>query len=373
MKRLCYIFLAVALLYGFGNTVRGQDNGEEVPNKFRVFLDAGHGGYDPGASGLTAREKNITLSIVLLVGEIIKSEHTGIEPFYSRMADHFVQLHRRAAMANDSGADLFISVHCNSNPNKGFRGAETYVMGLHKSAENLEVAKTENAVILAEDNYFHQYEGFDPDSDESYILMNMIQTANINQSIDFARTVQNSLQSVAGLKNRGVMQAGFVVLYLTGIPGVLIEVGFLSNEQEEQFLLDPLNQQKIARAIVDAIVTYKEKQEALEPELVLKLSSEDQVDINMSSPERIYRIWFYTFNKPLKDHDHRFEDLPELWYFADENGIHYTFEKSNSLDDIELKLANIRESGVLQRRYSRSVKIVEIEDDKIISVIDPED
>lgn len=371
MKRLGYIFLATLLLCGIHLEVTGQDYAEAVEKRFRVFLDAGHGGHDPGALGLVAQEKDITLAIVLLANEIIRRDYPDIEPVLSRDQDRFVQLHQRATLANDSGADLFISVHCNSNPNKAFSGAETYVMGLHKSAENLEVAKTENAVILTEDNYYHHYEGFDPDSDESYILMNLIQAANINQSIDFARTVQNSLHSVAGLKNRGVMQAGFVVLYLTGIPGVLIEVGFLSNAQEEQFLIDPVNQEKIAHAIVDALVVYKEKQEAAEPELVLQPSSENQSDIEMIPHKRIYRIWFSSFKKPLKYNDQRFKDLPELWYFADGSGYHYTIEKSDSLSDIELKLAQIRQSTVLKKRYLKSMKIIEIENDKIKSVITP--
>ncbi|MBE0637100.1 MAG: N-acetylmuramoyl-L-alanine amidase [Bacteroidales bacterium] len=369
LQKIFLVFIAVLTAIPFHQSLATLPLRQ--PRAFRVIIDAGHGGRDPGALGPNSVEKEITLEIAKKVADIARSELPDVDVILTRTVDTFVALHQRAAIANENNADLFISIHCNSNPKTSFQGAETYVMGLHKSAENLEVAKTENAAILAEDNYFEQYGGFNPDADEDYIMLNMMQAANISQSIDFAQSVQNKLFEMAGLSNRGVKQAGFVVLYLTTMPGVLIETGFLSNADEENYLLQKTNQQKIAFSIVEAISEFKK---ATESTTLAAISTQNIIVPNEEQPSanRTYRLWFTSHNKPISTDDRKFRDLPEIWAFTDKNGYHFTFEKANTKEEISVKLNDHRESGKIKNRYLKNIRIIELEEDKIISVSDPD-
>jgi N-acetylmuramoyl-L-alanine amidase len=250
----------IFFLFLFFLRATGQQS-ENFTTLKKVVIDAGHGGIDRGASGSIAHEKDITLKLALLAGKLIGEQMPGLEIIYTRTNDSFVPLHQRAQIANDVQADLFISIHCNAIAKPEFFGSETYVMGVHKTAENLEVAKTENAAIFLEENFASSYDGFNPDVDEDYIMLTMMQHVNMDQSIAFSQLVQEKLKSTAGMYNRGVKQAGFVVLYLTTMPGALVETGFLSNPAEEKYLLDPDNQYKIAKAIAEAVLAYKESSE----------------------------------------------------------------------------------------------------------------
>lgn len=254
-KRIKSLFF-ICLVFLFVHPAQGQIMGTD--NTFnKIVIDPGHGGNDKGASGSVCFEKDLTLSIALLVGDKLKEQMPDVDVIFTRKNDRFVPLHKRAEIANENHADLFISIHCNSISDPDFFGSETYVMGVHKSAENLEVAKAENAAILLEENYAESYDGFDPDSDEDYIMLNMFQSSSLEHSISFSMMVQEKLKDTAGMYDRGIKQAGFVVLYLTTMPGVLIETGFISNPAEEKYLLNPENQMKIAVAIVEAIKEYK--------------------------------------------------------------------------------------------------------------------
>ena len=219
---------------------------------YTVVIDAGHGGHDPGALGQQTKEKNINLAIALKLGNLIKSSLRDVKVIYTRDADYFVELYRRAGLANESKADLFISIHCNANKNHSLKGAETYVMGLHKSEANLNIAKLENAAILLESDYQASYNGFDPNSDESYIIFSLNQNLNLDQSTDFAAAIQAQMEERVGMSNRGVRQAGFLVLYKTTMPSVLVETGYLSNPGEEKFLASSKGQDFIASAIFRA-------------------------------------------------------------------------------------------------------------------------
>ncbi|MCF8388407.1 MAG: N-acetylmuramoyl-L-alanine amidase, partial [Bacteroidales bacterium] len=185
----------------------------------KVVIDAGHGGRDPGALGKNSREKDIALSIALKTGGYIEKYLPDVEVIYTRKSDRFVELHKRAQIANEAQADLFISIHCNANNSSQPYGTETYVMGLHKSQANLEVAQKENAAILKEEDYQAEYEGFDPESPEAYIIFSLFQNAFLDQSLEFASLVQNQFKERVGLRDRGVMQAGFLVLYRITMPG----------------------------------------------------------------------------------------------------------------------------------------------------------
>lgn len=227
----------------------------------RVVIDAGHGGQDPGAIGRRAKEKNLTLAIALKLGNMIQKNFKDVKVIFTRDRDVFVELNRRAQYANDMKADLFISIHCNANNNHALKGAETYVMGLHKTQANLEIAKTENASILMESDYAKSYDGFNPNTDESYITFSMFQDAYLEQSMEFAAEVQKQFEEKVGMNDRGVRQAGFLVLYKTTMPSVLIETGYLSNPAEETFMVTDKGQEYIASAIYRAFRTFKQNVE----------------------------------------------------------------------------------------------------------------
>lgn len=229
----------------------------------KIVIDAGHGGKDPGTVGKISKEKNITLSIAKRVGELINQNLPDIKVVYTRSDDTFIPLDERSRIANREGADLFISIHCNAAPNKNVTGTETYVMGLHRSNENLDVAMRENAVITYEDEYHERYEGYDPNSAESFIIFTMLQNAFLEQSLDFAAILQGDLKERAKRPDRGVKQAGFLVLWKTSMPSILVEVGYLSNPREEEFLNSNEGQELIASSIYRAIKTYKQKVDAI--------------------------------------------------------------------------------------------------------------
>lgn len=232
-----------------------------LPNRMRtVVIDAGHGGHDPGCSGSDSREKHITLSVAKRLAAAMQAAHPDLKVVLTRDSDVFVPLHERAAIANRLHADLFISIHCNFMPGKSFvQGSETYVMGLHTTEHNLAVAKRENAAILLEDNYEANYD-FDPNSPEGHIALSMFQSAFIEQSILFADLVEKHL-ALIGRKSRGVRQAGFVVLKATAMPSALIEIGFLSNKDEEDYLKGDDGQAAVTGAILDAFSQYRKLRE----------------------------------------------------------------------------------------------------------------
>jgi N-acetylmuramoyl-L-alanine amidase len=228
-----------------------------------VVIDAGHGGKDPGKIGLISQEKDVALKIAMKVGEYINKYLDNVEVIYTRTDDRFLELWERPDLANKNQADLFISIHCNSEPRKKAYGTETFVMGLHTSDKNLELAKSENEVMLLEENYEEKYDGYDPNSPQSHILFSLYQNAYRTNSMRFARKVEEQFKTRVGRKSRGVKEAGFVVLWKAAMPSVLIEVGFLSNKTEEKYLNDELGQSYIASGIFRAFRDYKNEIEAM--------------------------------------------------------------------------------------------------------------
>jgi N-acetylmuramoyl-L-alanine amidase len=220
-----------------------------------VVLDAGHGGKDPGTGN--GKEKKYALDITLKLGEKIEENFPNVRVIYTRDKDVFVPLHERAAIANKSKADLFISIHCNANPHsKSLRGTETYVMGLHKTQENLDLAKNENNVILYEENYKKSYKGYNPSSPLAHIMLANYQNAFMNQSLEFAAKVEKNMSKV-GHRSRGVKQAGFIVIWETTMPSVLVETGYLTNSEDSSLLASTSGREKIALAIFRAFEEYK--------------------------------------------------------------------------------------------------------------------
>lgn len=257
MLKIIQLFLITLMLIPL------QQLAQEKPNQLKkVVIDAGHGGKDPGALIGKVKEKDIVLDVALRTGELIKAQFPQVEVLYTRDNDVFVPLAERAEIANKSKADLFISIHVNYFKSEHIYGSETYILGNHRTEENLKVAQMENSVILLEDDYTTRYEGFDPNSAESYIMFELIQNEFLEQSRFFADQVQQSFISTAQRKSRGVRQAGFLVLRRTSMPSVLVELGFISNKNELQFLISNKGRQQMAQSIADAFARYKMRVDA---------------------------------------------------------------------------------------------------------------
>lgn len=223
-----------------------------------IVIDAGHGGKDPGCSGFGSKEKEIALDIALKLGEFIKENMPDVKVVYTRKTDVFVELHERAAIANRANADLFISIHVNSGPG-GLHGTETYCMGLHKTEQNLEIAQRENSSILMESDHKEKYDGFDPKSPQSYILFSLYQNAYMTNSTRLASYIENNFKEVNARHSRGVKQAGFLVLWKTAMPSVLVETGFLSDTTDAKVLKDTKGRIDCAWSIFTAVEQYKEE------------------------------------------------------------------------------------------------------------------
>jgi N-acetylmuramoyl-L-alanine amidase len=229
------------------------------PTRYRlrtVVLDAGHGGKDIGCNGADAREADVALAIIKDLGQQIEQNMPNVKVIYTRKTNVFIQLDERAAIANRNHADLFISVHCNAGP-KGSRGTEVWTMGLHKSNANLGVAQRENSVILQEKDYKRRYDGFDPSSPQSHILFSLFQSAYITNSLRLAQRIDRQFRTSVGRSSRGVKQAGFLVLWKSTMPSVLVEAGFLTDRGEEKYLDTKAGQQAIAGGIYRAFREYK--------------------------------------------------------------------------------------------------------------------
>ncbi len=236
--------------------VYSQESDSEYKIK-TVIIDAGHGGKDPGSMGKQTTESKVVLAIALKTGKYIEDNIPGVKVIYTRKTDNFVELHKRAAIANSNKADLFISIHANGNENDLVTGTESLVLGLHRANENFEVAKKENSVILLEEDYNTKYEGFDPNSPESYIIFSLMQNLYFEQSINFAGLVQEQFRDRVQRKDRGVKQQGLLVLARTAMPGILVETGFITNPEEEEYLMSEQGQDYIASAIYRAFKSYK--------------------------------------------------------------------------------------------------------------------
>jgi len=302
-----------------------------------IVLDAGHGGHDGGCNGSThSHEKDVTLKVVLALGKYIEEKYPDVKVLYTRKTDVFITLQDRALMANNNNADLFISVHCNANPNKSAYGTETFLMGLHVSQANLDVAKRENAVIKLEKDYQKTYDGFDPNSPEAMIALSLAQGANIEQSSFLASKVQEQLTTKLGRFNRGVKQAGFWVLYRTTCPSILIETGFLTNKTEEKFLISDEGQDQLAKSIFHAFEDYRntiEKGGKLIPPTITNSDNDTKkaetpivktpivkepktvtTDNNTSTKEIIYKVQIKTSSQPLPKTDKAFKLMDDLNY-----------------------------------------------------------
>lgn len=326
--------------------------------KFKVVLDAGHGGKDYGATYHGNVEKNIALKTVLKVGEILEKD-PNVSVVYTRNKDVFVELDDRANIANKSKANIFVSMHCNANANTSAAGNETYVMGITRNASNLEVAKKENSVVTLEDNYEVKYEGFDPNSPESVIGISILQEEYRELSVELAAKVQQAFTKKTTFRNRGVKEAGFLVLRKITMPRVLIEMGFVSNKEEGAFLNSESGQNKLAEAIAHSILEYKkeyfissststEKNDVKEDDKLKEITVKKEETKVISIPNKekiIFKVQISASSRDLETSPSNFKGLKNVTKEKGSVIYKYYYEEANSYGEAQKNLAEAKEKG----------------------------
>ena len=328
-------------------------SGSAEAKDFVVVIDAGHGGHDPGAIGKISKEKNINLNVALKLGKQIQKNCPDVKVVYTRTRDVFIPLNRRAEIANDAKADLFISIHTNALANnRTAKGASTWTLGLAKSDANLEVAKRENSVILYESDYKTRYAGFNPNSAESYIIFEFMQDKYMSQSVHLASLVQKHFRNTCRRVDRGVHQAGFLVLKASAMPSILVELGFISTPEEERYLNTDAGTTTLANGIFRAFLTYKREQE-----IRLNGSSQTILPEDIPQPEEeatkptsqrsekaavaqtednapVFKIQILTSSRPLAKNDKRLKGLKNVDYYKEGGLYKYTYGASSDYNKV---------------------------------------
>jgi len=319
-----------------------------------VVIDAGHGGKDPGCIGSKSQEKNIALSIALKLGHYIEENLPDVKVIYTRKTDVFVELYQRAEIANKNEADLFISIHVNASESSSPRGSSTHIFGENQSSKNFNVAVRENSVILMEDNYETIYEGFDPESTESYIMFNMMQKTYYKQSIEFAGMVQDEMRERAKRNDRGVVQQPLLVLSQTAMPGVLVETGFISNPEEEKYLLTDQGQDILASAVYRAFKNYKKAIEERSHFTAL-----EQVSANKQEPEKeivekpvpetkddhlYFKVQIASSKNKVSPDDPSFKGFKDVTIFDDGRWYKYAVHNETSYKEILDKCTEVKKT-----------------------------
>ncbi len=311
---------------------------------FIVVIDAGHGGKDYGALGIKSKEKDINLGVAKLLGNMIESKMNDIKVVYTRDDDTFLSLQKRAQIANNANGDLFISIHTNSidkrnKKRKTIAGASVYTLGLHKTEENLEVAKRENAVIELEEDYSTSYSGFDPKSSESYIIFELNQNKHLEQSIELAEAIQQEFINTAKRKDRGVRQAGFLVLAATSMPSALVELDFICNLTQEKYLASKSGQKELATAIFNAFKKYYSKYGT--DTTPVATTKHDRLPKHENG-KVIYKIQFFTSSKKIGSKK-IFKGLSPVDYYIDGNTYKYTYGRTDSKEKAQSILKSVKE------------------------------
>ncbi len=316
--------------------------------RFTLVIDPGHGGHDAGALGAISKEKNINLAVALRFGKYVEQNLPEVRVIYTRKTDVFIPLSERANIANRANADLFISVHTNALPaGKIARGFETYTLGMHRAKDNLDVAMRENSVISMEKDYQQRYQGFDPRSSESYIIFEFIQGKNMERSVELARMIQRGVCDGANRPDKGVHQAGFLVLRETSMPGCLIELGFITTPDEERLLNDDSRVDDIARGIYEAFAKYKNKYDR---SVSVPYRAKDSEDVNIPkivpnqepAPKKkaevadapVFKLQIFVGSRNLRKGDAHFKGETDYDSFQEGNLVKYTLGASTNYNEI---------------------------------------
>ena len=325
----------------------------------KIVIDPGHGGKDPGNLGtgkFKTFEKDIVLDISLKLGEYIKSNFPDVEVLFTRTNDEFVGLKERADLANKNNADLFICIHANSNKSSSPFGTDTWVMGLHKSKANLDLAKRENASILIEKDYETKYGGYDPNSPEAEIIFSMYQNAYLDQSLELAAKVQREFSQRAKRRDRGVKQAGFLVLHQTTMPSILIETGFLTNPEEEKFLNSSKGQDYIASAIYRAFKEYKTEMEGITSPIIIEQDSQKELN------GVIFSVQIVTSSNQIPLDSPKFMEIKEIREYVSGGWYKYTVGSEKGIAGAYKLQEKVRQQGF------KSAFVVAFKDNERISL-----
>ncbi|WP_315536736.1 N-acetylmuramoyl-L-alanine amidase [Prevotella koreensis] len=350
------LFFVTMLLFGI--LVAATGAGKKT---FTLVIDPGHGGHDSGAVGAMSKEKNINLNVALAFGRLVEANCPDVNVIYTRKTDVFIPLGERANIANRNKADLFISVHTNALP-KGrvARGFEVYTLGMHRAADNLAVAKRENSVISLEKDYRQRYQGFDPNSSESYIMFEFIQDRNMSKSVELAKYIQKEACASAGRNDKGVHQAGFLVLRATSMPSCLIELGFITTPDEERFLNSQDGINRLARGIYNAFAKYKNKhytssvvpyvkeeslpepdREMMAAQTVESKTADNAIPATEEVPAKentagipVFKVQILISNKPLSANNSLFKGITGVESYVEDNYVKYTYGASTDLNKI---------------------------------------
>ena len=339
-----YLILIVCSLFSINNF---SQTGLGIK---KVVIDTGHGGKDPGAISPNKNyEKTVVLKVSLLLGELIEKEFPDVEVVFTRDDDRFIGLAKRAKIANELGADLFISVHANAVDNSSANGFETWVLGLHKSKAALEVAKFENSAILMEENNQQTYSEFNPNDPDAYIALSMRQNAFLDQSLILANAIQKDSHSKLGLRDRGVKQAGFMVLYRATMPAVLLELGFLTNSKDEKLLTSQTGQLKLAKHIFEGFKTYKNTYDGVDKSLALtqKNKGADLIDsstVSLSSG-KLYKVQLATSSQKIPTLPENFNGLKDVEVYLSGDFYKYTYGNCKDYKLIMNKLEEAQKAG----------------------------
>lgn len=343
------IVLTLGILFFIGLcSLQATEDATPVKD-FVVVLDAGHGGQDSGKYHKGIKESHIALAITLKVGEYLEKK-PGIKVIYTRKKDEFVNLYERGAIANRADADLFVSIHCNAHTSQAY-GAETFVLGLHANKQNLEVAKKENEVIFLEENYEENYAGYDPNSPESFIGLTLMQEEYLDQSIMLASLIQNNFVNQLKRKDRSVKQAGFIVLHQSYMPSVLIETGFITNKKEGAYLNSKKGKSQMAKAISDAILTYKKSILLATQETQNPVITEKEIDEAIATTEEkiyegvIFKVQLAASNKELELQPYNFKGLRQLSRNKEGDLYKYYYGETSDYNKILLMKTFAREKG----------------------------
>ena len=319
--------------------------------RFTLVIDPGHGGHDAGALGAISKEKNINLAVALRFGKYVEQNLPEVRVIYTRKTDVFIPLNERANIANRANADLFISVHTNALPaGKIARGFETYTLGMHRAKDNLDVAMRENSVISMEKDYQQRYQGFDPRSSESYIIFEYIQGKNMERSVELARMIQRGVCDGANRPDKGVHQAGFLVLRETSMPGCLIELGFITTPDEERLLNNDSRVDDIARGIYEAFAKYKNKydesvsvpyrakdsEEVNIPKIVPDQKPEPKKEVKKAevADAPVFKLQIFVGSRNLRKGDAHFKGETDYDSFQEGNLVKYTLGASTNYNEI---------------------------------------
>ena len=359
--------MLLLLLVATASPAQKKQKGKEKP--FTMVIDPGHGGVDPGALGKIVKEKDVNLSVSKLFADMVKEKYPEVKIIFTRTTDVQIPLVQRANIANEANADLFISIHSNASKNRSANGCETFTLGAGSSVEAKAAAMYENEVILSEDNFEEIYKGFDPRSSESYIIFELMRGQDMERSAELAQLVQNGMVNNGKILNRGVSSAGFLVLHRTVMPKILVELGFISNREEEKFLASKEGQKKLAKGIFDGFSRYyslygkpqdsTKKSEKSVADAKAKDSKPKVDDSNKTkSGIPVFKIQIFATDKKLKENDSRLKGVKADFY-KEGNWYKYTYGESSDYDEI------LRKKKEISKKFGQAFIIAFIDGKKV--------